>query len=115
MIEEHREEPEVHNESIATWEDRYAEYLTLSEDFRRELPFKDFCESQYKVNLRGSSRMNAHNFELRNFIGKIYFPYFYGSSKCTASSWIQKLDTYFQLNPMDDIDAIKMATLHIND
>ena len=55
----------------------------------------------------------SHNFELKNSIGNISLPYFYGSTKCTTSSWIQKLDTYFQLNPMAERDAIKMDTLHL--
>ena len=28
--------------------------------------------------------------------------------------WVQKLDTYFQLNPMIETDAIKLATLHLD-
>ena len=31
----------------------------------------------------------------------------------SASAWIQKLDVYFQLNPMVEEDALKMAILHI--
>ena len=47
-------------------------------------------------------------------MGNISLPYFDGSNKCSASSWIKNLDTYFQLNPMDERDAIEMATLHID-
>ena len=54
-----------------------------------------------------------HNYELKNVIEKFYLPYFDGSSKCTASSWVQNLDTYFQLNPMVEREVIKMATLHL--
>ena len=81
FAEEHRKEPKLHNESIATWEDRHAEYQTLSEYCRRALPFKDFYESQYKFNSIGSNRILAHNFEFKNSIGKIFLPYFEGSSK----------------------------------
>jgi hypothetical protein len=28
--------------------------------------------------------------------------------------WVQKLDTYFQLNPMTEAKAIKFATLHLD-
>ena len=58
--------------------------------------------------------MPAQNFELKNVIGKIYFPYFDGTSKCTVSSQIQKSDTYFHLNPMVERDSIKLATLHLD-
>ena len=56
----------------------------------------------------------AQNFELKNAIGNITLPYFDGSSKGTASSWIQNLDTYFQLNSMDERHVLKMATLHLD-
>ena len=31
------------------------------------------------------------------------------------SSWIQKLDTYFQLNPMAEKNSIKLEALHIDE
>jgi hypothetical protein len=40
-------------------------------------------------------------------------PYFDGSSKMTAQAWVQKLDTYLQLNPMREMDAIKFATMYL--
>ena len=55
-----------------------------------------------------------HNFELRTSIGKISLGYFDGTSKCTLYSWIHKLDTYFQLNPMAKRYAIKMEALHLD-
>ena len=58
--------------------------------------------------------MPYHKFELRNAIGRITLHYFDGTSKCTVSSWIQKLDTYFKLNPMAEKDAIKLASLHLD-
>ena len=101
FIEEHREKPEVHNESIVLWEDCYLEYKTLSEECKKAFPFKDFYESQYKIFPRGGNMMHACNFELKNAIGKISLSYFDGLAKCIASLWIHKLDTYIQLNPMD--------------
>jgi hypothetical protein len=40
-------------------------------------------------------------------------PYFDGSPKMTAQVWVQKLDTYLQLNPMREMDAIKFATMYL--
>ena len=48
FTKERREELEVQNESIASWEDHYAKYQTLSEEWKRALSFKDFCESNTK-------------------------------------------------------------------
>lgn len=43
----------------------------------------------------------------------MYFPTFDGTAKCTARAWVEKMDTYFQLNSMIELEAIKMATLHM--
>ena len=66
------------------------------------------------LNYRGNPRNPYHNYELNNSIGKITFRYFDGTSNCSVSSWIQKMDTYFQMNPMEERDAIKFASLHID-
>ena len=47
-------------------------------------------------------------------MGKLTNPNFDGTSSCSAKIWVQKLDTYFQLNPMTETDAIKLATLHLD-
>ena len=41
-------------------------------------------------------------------------PYFDGTSNCLVGSWIQKMDTYFQLNPMEERDAIKLEAIHLD-
>ena len=46
-------------------------------------------------------------------MGKVSIPSFDGSSQMSASAWLQKLSVYFQLNPMVEEDALKMAILHI--
>ena len=43
----------------------------------------------------------------------VTIPSFDGSSKMFASAWLQKLSVYFQLNPMVEEDALKMAILHV--
>lgn len=40
-------------------------------------------------------------------------PTYDGSPKCTAKVWVEKLDTYFQLNRVSEIEAIKIAALHL--
>ena len=51
---------------------------------------------------------------MKNAIGRISLPYFDGTSKCKVSSWIHKLDTYFQLNHMAKRASIKLEALHID-
>jgi len=45
--------------------------------------------------------------------GNISVPSFDGSSKCSTRAWVQKMDTYFQLNLMLEADAVKFAMLHL--
>ena len=46
-------------------------------------------------------------------MGRFFLPKFHGSSKCNAKSWIEKLDIYFQLNQVPEMEAIKIAALHL--
>jgi hypothetical protein len=32
----------------------------------------------------------------------------------TAQAWVQKLDTYLQLNPMKEMEAIKFSTMYLD-
>jgi hypothetical protein len=59
-------------------------------------------------------RSMTQNFELHRTIGKVTIPKFDGGSKCSARSWVQKLDTYFQLHQMTETNAIKLSTLHLD-
>ena len=51
--------------------------------------------------------------ELKYTMEKVTIPSFYGSSQMSASAWLQQLSVYFQLNPMVEEDALKMAILHL--
>jgi hypothetical protein len=46
-------------------------------------------------------------------VGMLNIPTFDGSSHCSTQAWVQKLDTYFKLNPMIESEAIIFATLHL--
>ena len=54
----------------------------------------------------------GYNNELQRKIGKLSIPYFDGSGKITTRAWVQKLETYLQLNPMMEDEAIKYVALH---
>ena len=53
------------------------------------------------------------NDDLRRKIRKVNLSPFDGSGVITAQSWVLKADTYFQLNPMPEKEAIKFAALHL--
>ena len=46
-------------------------------------------------------------------MGRLFLPNFDGSSKCSAKSWVEKLEIYFQLNKVPDMEAIKIVALHL--
>ena len=48
-----------------------------------------------------------------NKVGKLNIPIFDESSHCSAQAWVQKLDTYFKLNPMTESEDISFATFHL--
>ena len=50
FVEIPKEDPEVQTETIASWEEKFVAYQTLSEECRRDLPLRDFCKSQYREN-----------------------------------------------------------------
>ena len=90
------------------------EYKRLGDDFQAAMCFHDFCDLKSKTRPSGAKRAVSQNLELQRTLGKVTIPNFDGSSKCTARAWVQKLDTYLQLNKMAEIDAIKMVTLHLD-
>ena len=45
-------------------------------------------------------------------MGGFFFPNFNGSPSCSAKSWVEKLDIYFQLNKVPEAKAIKIIVLH---
>jgi hypothetical protein len=77
------------------------------------MSLQDLCTIKYRNRPRDYNR-GPQSWELQRKVGKLSIPYFDGSSKCTARAWVQKLDTYFQLNPMTETEAIKYATLHLD-
>jgi hypothetical protein len=90
----------------------YLEYRRLGNDFQAAMSFTDFFHLKQKNRPRGAKRTPNHEFQ--KTLGKVTIPNFDGSSKCLARTWVQKLDTYFQLQQMTETEAIKLATLHLD-
>ena len=67
-----------------------------------------------KLKKKEDNKSLHQNKELKFSIGKVPLPTFAGSSQSSANTWVQKLDVYFQLNPMVEEDALKMAILHLD-
>ena len=67
-----------------------------------------------KIKKKEDNKSLHQNEELNCAIGKVPLPTFDGSSQSSANTWVQKLDVYFQLNPMVEEDALKMVILHLD-
>ena len=52
------------------------------------------------------------NHDRHHSMGRFFLPNFDGSSKISAKAWVEKLDIYFQLNKVPEMEAIKIAALH---
>ena len=50
---------------------------------------------------------------MQRTVGRLFLPTFDDSHKSSARAWVEKLDVYFQLNQMTEVEAIKIATLHL--
>jgi hypothetical protein len=96
-----------------TFQDYLREYQALGDEFQAAMSLQDFCTIKYR-NRPSDHNKGRQNKDLARKLGKLSIPSFNGSSKSTARAWVQKLDTYFQLNPMTKAKAIKFTTLHLD-
>jgi hypothetical protein len=78
---------------------------------QRQMSLDQYCQLKFRNKPKPNHRSN---YELERRMGKIEIPYFDGTAKMTAHAWVQKLDTYLQLKPMREMEAIKFATMHLD-
>ena len=48
-------------------------------------------------------------------MGRFFLPAFDGLSNCVAKAWVEKLDIYFQLNQVPNIESIMIEELNLED
>jgi hypothetical protein len=76
------------------------EYYNLDMKVQRQMSLDQYCQLRF----RNQPRMNHRgSFEFERRAGKM-----------TTRAWVQKLDTYLQLNPMREMEAIKFSTLYLD-
>lgn len=81
-------------------------------EFQADISLRDYMDLRMRHMPRAGGR--NQNFELRKKVGKLSLPYYDASGKMTARAWVQKVDTYLQLNPMPEDEAIKYAAMHLD-
>ena len=85
----------------------------MDEDCKRSVPFDQYFLAAKKLKKKENNKSLYKNKDLNCAIIKVPLPTFDGSSQSSANTWVQKLDVYFQLNPIMEEDALKMAILHL--
>ena len=88
----------------------------LQEDWQNanmegDISYKDYVDLRMRYS--GGRNRGYFNDDLMRKIEKVNLSPFDGSGVITAQSWALKVDTYFQLNPMPEEEAIKFAALHL--
>ena len=86
----------------------------MDEDCKKSVPFDQYFLAANKLKKKEDNKSLLKNKDLNCSIIKVPLHTFYGSSQSSANTWVQKLDVYFQLNPMVEEDALKMAILHLD-
>ena len=81
------------------------------DEFHVAMSFLDFCNMKSRNMAKNFNKGFNHNYELQKTLCRLTIPNFDGTRGGPARIRVQKLDTYFQLNPMTETDATKLATL----
>jgi hypothetical protein len=107
--------PTTHVDDVAKYR---REYATLGRDFHRDMTLVEYSGLKLRNRPRepqrgGPQQQQGHNLDFIRKVGQLTIPSFDGSSKYTARAWVQKIDTYYKLNQMTEIEAICFTTLHL--
>ena len=89
------------------------EWAKLDEECR-SITFEQYFTMENKLKKKEDNKSLHKNKELNCAIGKVPLPTFDGSSQSSVNTWVQKLDVYFQPNPIVEEDALKMVIFHLD-
>ena len=89
------------------------EYRDLRDEFHAAMSFSDFCNMKSRNMPKHFNKGFNHNYELQKTLSRLTIPNFDGAHGGSTRIWVQKLDTYFQFNPMIETYAINLDTLHL--
>jgi hypothetical protein len=92
------------------WETTEREYNAMIAGFRRQVSMGEYF--YLKMKRRSMERYKGVS-ELGPRARKMELPSFDGSDHIQVTTWVQKMDAYLQLNPMEESEAIKFATLYL--
>ena len=94
-----------------------ATYNGLDDDFRSSVPFREYVDMMNTLMPKKeyNSDHDMSGREIKNKISKFTAPTFDGTNKISARAWLQKLQTFFTLNPMKESDVVQFTSLHLED
>ena len=96
----------------ASLEGYFVEYDSQSQRFKDNLSFQDFCHLKDRRRPGQQYRDGGFFHGRHHSMGRLFLPKFDGSSSSSAKAWVEKLDIYFQLNKVPEVEAINVAALH---
>jgi hypothetical protein len=82
----------------------------MSVGFRRQVSMGEYFH--LKMKRRSKEHYKGDN-ELGRKARRMELPTFDGSNHISVTTWVQKMDAYLQLNPIEEGKAIKFATLYL--
>jgi hypothetical protein len=92
------------------WETAEREYNAMSAGFRKQVSMGEYFH--LKIKRRSKERYIGVS-EIGQRDGRMDLPTFDGSDHIQVTTWVQNMDAYLQLNPMEEREAIKFATLYL--
>jgi hypothetical protein len=96
--------PPTHADDIAEYR---REYATLGHEFHQDMTLVEYYGLRLRNRPRetqrgGPQQQQGHNLDFIRKFGKLTIPSFDRLFKYTARDWVQKLDTYYNLNQMTE-------------
>jgi hypothetical protein len=106
---------QIQHEQVDDFVEQMAQCTRESHDLDMIIQRQMSLDQYFQLKFINKPRPNHRsNYEFERRAGKMEIPYFDGMAKITAQAWVQKLDTYLQLNPMREMEAIKFATMYLD-
>jgi hypothetical protein len=101
----------LNHESLGDeWETAEREYKTMNMGFMRHVSIGEYFYIKIK---RESKDCYRGDNELGRKAGRMELSTFDGSNQISATTWVKKMDTYLQLNTMEEGNAIKFSKLYL--
>ena len=93
----------------------FEEYESQSQRFKEHLSFQEFCQIKdgMRVNPQQKEEKLMQGSALQHSMVRLFLPTFDGTCNFSTKAWAEKLGTYFQLNKVSEIEAIKIDALHL--